>query len=279
MQDCVVVGAGPAGLTAAYELSKLGRHAVVLERDELVGGISRTVEYQGYRFDIGGHRFFTKVPYVQELWEELLGEDFLLRPRLSRIHYDGKFFDYPLRPANALLGLGPTEAVRIALSYARASLFPERPERTFEQWVSNRFGRRLFEIFFETYTEKVWGIPCEEISADWAAQRIKNLDLVALVREALLRRARGGSQQITTLIEEFQYPRHGPGQMWEACVERLSERGIETRLRQDVVRLRHEGGRVRAAEIRTYYGTYTLEGEHFPLRCARRPRHCATGTS
>jgi protoporphyrinogen oxidase len=248
--ECVVIGAGPAGLTAAYELARLGRRAVVFEQDGTVGGISRTCEYKGYRFDIGGHRFFTKVEMVQQLWDEILHEDFLVRPRLSRIYYNGKFFDYPLKPMNALLGLGPVEAVRIGLSYLWAQAFPDRDERNFEQWVSNRFGRRLFEIFFKTYTEKVWGMPCAEISADWAAQRIKNLDLVTAVKNAILGSSVGPSGEIvTTLIERFHYPRHGPGQMWESCVRRLADRGVETRLHAGVERIRMEGGRVRSVVV------------------------------
>ena len=176
--EIVVIGAGPAGLTAAYELSKLGRQSVIVEQDELVGGISRTCEYEGYRFDIGGHRFFTKVDYVRDLWREILGDQMLTRPRLSRIYYEGRFFDYPLKPLNALWGLGPVEAVRIGLSFLRAQLAPSTHSNSFEDWVVSRFGRRLYEIFFKTYTEKVWGMPCSEISADWAAQRIKQLDLL-----------------------------------------------------------------------------------------------------
>ena len=262
MHDCVIIGGGPAGLTAAYELTKLGKGSVVLEQDELVGGISRTVEYEGYRFDIGGHRFFTKVPYVQELWVELLDEEFMLRPRMSRIHYNGTFFDYPLRPVGALRGLGPIEAVRIMASFVRSNLFPYKPERNFEEWVSNRFGRRLFQIFFKTYTEKVWGMPCSEISADWAAQRIKNLDLVSLVKNALLGAGRG-KNQITTLIEEFQYPRHGPGQMWETCVQRLAKRGVETQLRTSVETLHHDGERVTHVTVQDADGERTVEGETF----------------
>src|SRR5208337_5408770 len=159
MSSTVIIGAGPAGLTAAYELGKLGIRSTVLEADEQVGGLSRTVEYRGYRFDIGGHRFFSKVALINALWKEILGEDFLLRPRLSSIHYRGHFFDYPLKPLNALAGLGPLEALLVCLSYAKARLRPSAEETSFEQWVSNRFGSRLYEIFFKTYTEKVWGIP------------------------------------------------------------------------------------------------------------------------
>ncbi len=263
MTDCVVIGAGPAGLTAAYELAKLDRHATVFEQDDLVGGISRTVEYKGYRFDIGGHRFFTKVEMVQDLWLEILHDDFLVRPRMSRIYYDSKFFDYPLKPMNALLGLGPIEAVRIGVSYLKAQVFPHREERTFDQWVSNRFGQRLYEIFFKTYTEKVWGMPCEEMSADFAAQRIKNLDLVKAVTTALLGQWAGGKEVITTLIEEFHYPRYGPGQMWESCVKRLADKGVETIMQTKVEAVLHENNRVRAVRVSGPGGTREVESEHF----------------
>ncbi len=262
--DCVIIGAGPAGLTAAWELAKAGKRAVLLEQDGIVGGISRTDEYKGYRFDIGGHRFFTKVELVQKLWVEILGEDFLVRPRLSRIYYGGKFFDYPLKPMNALLGLGPIEAVRIGASYLWAQLFPQRDQRTFEQWVCSRFGRRLFEIFFKTYTEKVWGMPCNEISADFAAQRIKNLDLVSAVKNALLGARRSDGEVITTLIEEFHYPRLGPGQMWETAARRLAAKGVDTHLNHRVESILHGGGRVRSLLVRDASGSLReVTGEHF----------------
>ncbi len=215
MTETFIIGAGPAGLTAAYELLKHGVKSTVLEADTQVGGLSRTVNYRGYRFDIGGHRFFSKVPLINELWREILDEeDFLVRPRLSRIHYRERFFDYPLKAANALAGLGPMEAFRIMLSYTKAQAFPSPVESNFEQWVSNRFGYRLYNIFFKTYTEKVWGLPCTEIAADWAAQRIKNLSLHEALRSALFGavQAKDG-QTITTLIDQFHYPRFGPGMM------------------------------------------------------------------
>ncbi|NNE43137.1 MAG: NAD(P)/FAD-dependent oxidoreductase, partial [Gemmatimonadetes bacterium] len=273
MSRTVVIGGGPAGLTAAYELSKLGgQEAVVYEKTDMVGGISQTVERDGNRFDIGGHRFFTKVGYVQQIWEEILDQEFLTRPRLSRIHYDGKFFNYPLVPMNALMGLGPIESVRIGFSYLWAQVAPHPEERNFEQWVSNRFGRRLFEIFFKTYTEKVWGMPCSEISADWAAQRIKNLDLLSAVKNALLgNTAKTKGEVITTLIDEFQYPKHGPGMMWEQCVERLAERGIQTHMEAGVDALKLEGNRVVSATIKRADGsTEEVTADHFinsmPLR-------------
>jgi protoporphyrinogen oxidase len=155
----VIIGGGPAGLTAGYELSKAGVESVVLEKDHTVGGISRTVDYKKYHFDIGGHRFFTKIKAVEEMWKEVLSEDFLRRRRLSRIFYNRKFFYYPLKPFNALFGLGIWNSVRILVSYIYSQVFPSKQEETFEDWVSNRFGKRLYETFFKTYTEKVWGIP------------------------------------------------------------------------------------------------------------------------
>ena len=167
---------GLPGLTAAYELQKYSKshHPVVFEESGMVGGISRTEVYKGYRYDIGGHRFFTKVKSVEALWKEVLPNDFLKRPRMSRIFYRSKYFAYPLKPFNALLNMGAYESCRILLSYAKWQVRPNQDESTFDQWVTNRFGGRLFWHFFKSYTEKVWGIPCNEIRADWAAQRIKN---------------------------------------------------------------------------------------------------------
>ncbi len=264
MSQTVIIGAGPAGLTAAWELSRHGRDAVVFEQDDLVGGISRTCEYNGYRFDIGGHRFFTKVEKVQELWLEMLDTEFLVRPRLSRIYYDNKFFHYPLKPMNALLGLGPIEAVRIGVSYLWAQAFPVQNEKTFEDWVINRFGRRLSEIFFKTYTEKVWGMSWKEITADWAAQRIKDLDLISAVRQALLGNMMTRGKVITTLIEEFHYPEHGPGEMWESCTRRLAAKGVETHLEHRVVSVEWGDGRVNAVTVEAADGTTKrVEGDHF----------------
>ncbi len=259
----LIIGGGPAGLTAAWELCKQGVPAIVFERDGVVGGIARTGNYKGYRYDIGGHRFFTKVPFVQQIWDEILGPDLIERPRLSRIHYRGKFFAYPLRPANALLGLGPIESVRIVLSFLNARLRPSVEEGNLEQWVSNRFGRRLFQIFFKTYTEKVWGIPCNQIGADWAAQRIKNLDLMKAVRNALLGSYGSKRNRITTLIDSFLYPRLGPGMMWERCRDLLADRGFPTRLHTPVLRIHHRDGRVTGVDVRGPNGQPTFEpGTH-----------------
>jgi protoporphyrinogen oxidase len=220
----VIMGAGPAGLTAAWELMKAGRDVVIWEADPTyVGGISRTVQANGFRFDVGGHRFFSKSAEVNEIWRQIMPDDFVDCPRLSRIYYRNKFFSYPLEAVDSFLKLGPFETVRIIGSYLRARLHPIRPETTFAQWVTNRFGKRLFEMFFKSYTEKVWGISCDEISADWAAQRIKGLSL----REAILSAFRGKKAAPTakTLIRNFFYPRLGPGQMWETAANKIIERG------------------------------------------------------
>lgn len=260
----VIVGAGPAGLTAAYELSKAGIPSVVLEKDEVVGGISRTVNYKGYHFDIGGHRFFTKVKAVDEMWHEVLANgQFLRRSRLSRIYYNKKFFYYPLRATNALLGLGIWNSALIFLSYLRAQVFPEPKEETFDQWISNRFGKRLYRIFFKTYTEKVWGIPCDQIMAEWAAQRIKGLSLLAAVKSALIQKQQSKGDVIKTLIDAFDYPKLGPGMMWETVKGIVEERGTEIRLKTGVEKILHDEGRVRALEVMVDGKPETIEGTHF----------------
>lgn len=260
----VIIGAGPAGLTAAYELSKVGLHSVVLEKGQSVGGISRTENYKGYHVDIGGHRFFTKQEQVNDIWHEILGNDFLTRPRLSRIYYDGKFFFYPIRAFNALFGLGLLNSTQIVLSYARSQLFPYPQEESFEEWVSNRFGRRLYEIFFKTYTEKVWGIPCSELKAEWAAQRIKGLSLPTAVRNALFK-PRG--QTVKTLIEEFEYPRYGPGMLWARARKMVEEAGSEVSLDSEVVRLSvaADDGRLQVSSVTALVNGQQKEvsGDHF----------------
>jgi protoporphyrinogen oxidase len=256
----VIVGAGPAGLTAAYLLAGEGVAVTVLEADDVVGGISRTVQYNGYRFDIGGHRFFTKYQPVQDLWDEILGPEFITVPRLSRIFYRGKFFDYPLKAMNALFGLGLWTSARVMASYAYSQLFPTAEERNLEQWVSNRFGRKLYEIFFKSYTEKVWGIPCTEITAEWAAQRIQNLSLgKAILSAASLNRR---STSVRSLIEEFRYPRLGPGQMWELSRDRVVEMGGEVLMQHRATSLIHEAGRIVAVEADTPEGVRRFDADH-----------------
>jgi protoporphyrinogen oxidase len=272
-QPVVVIGAGPAGLTAAYEMQGLeaGLRPVVLEASDMVGGISRTVEHNGYRFDIGGHRFFTKVPEVERMWREVLGEDFITVPRLSRIYYRGRYYDYPLKLFNALGNIGAYEALRIIASYLKWQVRPHPVEETFEQWVINRFGGRLYMHFFRTYTEKVWGIPPDQIQADWAAQRIKNLSLAKALWNAV-----SGANDTTSLIEEFQYPRLGPGMMWEKTRDIVRARGGEVRLRAPVVRVNREGSRVVSVDLAPWSGAEgtgapeRLEGSHFISTMALR---------
>jgi protoporphyrinogen oxidase len=249
--DIVIIGAGPAGLTAAYMLTKRGVQSTVLESDTVVGGISRTPERDGWRFDIGGHRFFTKVQPVEDLWFEILGpEDFLKRPRLSRIYYRGKFYDYPISAMNALRNLGPIEALRCVGSYAWVRIHKPKDTSTLEGFVASRFGWRLYRHFFKTQSEKVWGVPCTEIQADWGAQRIKNLSLVRAVREALkpkrLRRNKDKSKQVTSLIEEFNYPKYGPGMMWERCTELITAKGTKVTFDSNVTKIEHADGRATA---------------------------------
>lgn len=262
----VVIGGGPAGLTAAYELQKRSAHhqPKVYEASDMVGGISRTESNNGYRFDIGGHRFFTKVKEVEDMWHEVLKDDFITVPRLSRIYYREKFFDYPLKLMNALVNIGPYESMRILLSYFKWQVRPYKKEESFEEWVINRFGGRLYMHFFRSYTQKVWGISPKEIRADWAAQRIKNLSLFKAVWNAI-----SGANDTASLIEEFQYPRLGPGMMWERTAEIIEAQGGKVHLRSEVMRVNRRGNRVTSIDVKHWHEdgrepvTERVEGEHF----------------
>jgi protoporphyrinogen oxidase len=245
--DVAIIGAGPAGLTAGYLLSKRGLKVAIIEKDtRYVGGISRTVEHEGYRFDIGGHRFFSKSQQVVDLWNEILPDDFIQRPRMSRIYYEGKFYSYPLRAFEALRNLGIWRSTTCMVSYAWVKAFPIKEVKSFEDWTSNQFGKKLYSIFFKTYTEKVWGMPCNEMSADWAAQRIKGLSLGAAVLDGLkrslgLNKRPNDGMQTKTLLETFRYPRQGPGMMWEAARDKIVAAGSHVLMGQAMKQLASDG--------------------------------------
>jgi protoporphyrinogen oxidase len=269
MESTVVIGAGPAGLSAAHELNKQGYPVTVLEADPVqVGGLSRTVTYQGYRFDIGGHRFFSKSAEIEALWTEILDSEMQVCQRLSRILYQGVFFDYPIRPFDVFAKLGPLFTILCLLSYLKARLFPRPNPVSFEDWVINQFGERLYHTFFKTYTEKVWGIPCRQISADWAAQRIKGLSMASLIQKTFFPKGEG---VIKTLIDRFRYPRLGPGQMWERIQTLLAEAGQPVQLDRKVVEIYWDKGGIQTVQARSRQGEiFGVTGQHFistmPLR-------------
>jgi protoporphyrinogen oxidase len=293
----VIVGAGPAGLTAAYELAAAGMtDVIVLEATRDIGGLAKTVNYKGNRIDIGGHRFFSKSDWVMDWWLHMLplahgdaldakgralllayqgkrrslraapaldsGEHVMLvRSRLSRIYFDGKFFDYPLKAdLDTALKLGLWRCAGFAASYLKARLFPRRPEYTLEDFFINRFGQRLYLQFFKAYTEKVWGTTCERISAEWGAQRVKSLSIGNALRHAILKLlgVKGdnvGQTEQTSLIERFLYPKYGPGWMWETTAERLRQRGVSIMFDSTVTKLEQVDGQIKAVHVRRADGT------------------------
>lgn len=250
MSKIVIIGAGPAGLAAAYRLAKDGQDVLVLEKEDYVGGLCHTVDYQGYKFDFGGHRFFTKDKEVQKFWQDIIGDDFLRRPRLSRIYYQKKFFAYPIKLIDALSKLGLVESFMIALSlfWVRIKrIWKDKPEITFEDWVVNRFGQRLFNHFFKSYTEKLWGISVKEVGADWAAQRIKDLSILQLLKSILFKSKEG---QIKTLIEEFEYPKYGPGMLFNRVADKIKEAGGKIQLNTRLVKIVHKNNKIQKVVVR-----------------------------
>ena len=240
----VVIGGGPSGMAAALEAVKHGAEPIVLERLAQVGGLARTIEHDGNRFDIGPHRFFTLNPEIKQLFVDVCGDDLVRVPRLTRIYYKGVYFNYPLSPFNALFGLGVANSVAVVASYGMARLrrlLGAATPQSFEEWIVDRFGRRLYRTFFKTYTEKVWGIPCTRIGADWAEQRIKGLSLTAAVVNALFRPKK---KAIKTLVDEFMYPRLGAGQLYEKMQQIVESAGGRVRTETEVLRVRRDGFRV-----------------------------------
>lgn len=257
----VVIGAGPAGLTAALDLSKKNVGVEVFEAENMVGGISKTINYNGYYFDQGGHRFFSKYDEVNSLWNEVLGDEFIETPRLSRIFYKNKFFDYPLKPANALLNMGIVDTATVLYSYLNSKFFPIKEENSFEDWVTNRFGKKLYSMFFKTYTEKVWGTPCSNIGADWAAQRIKGLSLYTAVYNAVFKPK---NNNIKTLIDQFMYPKYGPGMMYKKMAGMIEENGGRIRKNCKVVSIERDKFNVKTIKyINENNEENTVEAEEF----------------
>lgn len=264
MDDIVIVGAGPSGLTAAREAASHGARTIVVEQLDQVGGLARTIEFGGSRFDIGPHRFFTKNREVHELYARILGDERVKVSRLTRILHDRRYFNYPLTPANAVFGIGPIEGMAIAVSYAaarlRAAVAP-RPTDNFEDWIVDRFGRRLYQHFFKSYTEKVWGISCRQIGADWASQRIRGLDLSTALRNALWS-SKGSTPK--TLVDEFSYPRLGAGQAYELMAATHVQSGNALLTGSTVGAIRRDGGCVRAIVTTDRNGQErTIEGRYF----------------
>jgi protoporphyrinogen oxidase len=261
LKNVIIMGAGPAGLAAGYELQRNGVESTLCEADPQVGGISKTIQYKNYYFDLGGHRFFTKFKEVDQLWHEVLEDKFRKTPRISRIYYRNRFFNYPLTALNAFLGVGILDTLVILVSYFKTKVKPYPREDTFEEWVSNRFGRKLYSIFFKTYTEKVWGIPCAQIQAEWAAQRIKGLSLKTAIINALFKPK---NSNIKTLIDEFDYPMYGPGMMYTEMQNKINALGGRVLLNSKVLKVNHKNFMIESIEYRDANGNnQVLNGTDF----------------
>lgn len=259
--EIIILGAGPAGLSCAYEHVKRNRKGLILDKNSIVGGLSRTELYRGYRFDVGPHRFFTKNDEIDRLWHEVGGDEIIRVPRLTRILYRGKFFEYPLKPFQALFGLGIMTSLKAFFSYVAAQLKPKKEKLiSFEDWVVEKFGRKLYSIFFKTYTEKVWGIPCSQIGSEWAAQRIKGLSLTEVIRNAFCGQQKNKSKKITSLVDEFSYPKHGAGRVYEKMRDHITQHGFEVHTSETVERIEFIDG--------TYFlQTRTNDGQIHAYSC------------
>jgi len=256
----IILGAGPAGLGAGIELLSKKARIILLEKKNQVGGISKTINYKGNYFDLGGHRFFTKSKEIMDLWQETLGDDFLERKRLSRIYYQNKFFFYPLKPANALFNLGLFTSLEVLFSYFKSKIFPKKDEETFEGWVTNRFGEKLFNIFFKTYTEKLWGIPCNKMAAQWVAQRIRGLSLFSAIKNAFFPDRSG---KIKTLIDRFHYPKYGPGMMYQKMGENIKSQGGGILLNHNIQKIIHQDNKIVAVKTQSKDKILQQKGEYF----------------
>ncbi|MDD3486855.1 MAG: NAD(P)/FAD-dependent oxidoreductase [Candidatus Moranbacteria bacterium] len=259
--DVIVFGAGPAGLAAALKLSEAGKKVAIFDKDNQIGGISKTIGYKGFLFDLGPHRFYTKSDEVNRLWKEILADDFLPVNRLTRIYYKNKFFFYPLKPANAFFGLGFFGSLHIIASYIWIRLFPYKEEKNYEQWVTNRFGKKLYRTFFKTYNEKLWGIPCTEMEASWVAQRIKGLSMTSAVKNALFPSKSGG---VKTLIDQFHYPKYGSGMMYEKIAEKAKNNGADIFLETEVTKINSHENKIRSITVKNKNGEETeFFADHF----------------
>ena len=244
--ECCILGAGPAGIGAAHELGKNNVDSIiVIDKNDKIGGLARTEVFDNIRFDVGPHRFFSKNQEINNLWHDTLGEDFKVVDRITRIYYKNKYFNYPIKPFDVLMKLSPVELFYAAFSFFYAKLFPNKNIKTFEDWVVNKFGWKLYNTFFKTYTEKVWGIPCKEIGADWAAQRIKGLDIFQIIKNSLL----PGKNEVKTLVNHFNYPVLGAGQMYEVMYEKIGSNKTELLLNTEVIKFNREGSTIKSVDV------------------------------
>ncbi|MBU1122033.1 MAG: NAD(P)/FAD-dependent oxidoreductase [Candidatus Omnitrophota bacterium] len=253
----VIVGAGPAGLAAAYELCRNNVSVFIIEKESRAGGICKTIEYKGFKFDVGPHRFFTKAKFIEKLWKDILADDFLICNRVTRIFFKGVFFLYPIKLLDVLKQIGIAESLFILGSYLRAKLFyGKRGDDSFRDWVVKRFGERLYRMFFKGYTEKIWGLACDEISSEWAAQRIKGLSVVSVIKNAVLGNR---ATKVKSLIDKFYYPKYGAGQMYNYLLTRALERGVGGQYNSEPVKIEIIDNKVKSISFKDKDGRVKTE--------------------